>query len=461
MTKLRTDNGRRDFIKTIALTTLGFVVLKSCTIDFIDSNCDSPENLIPDPNKYLNLPEGFSYKIISKSGEMMDDGFFVPGRPDGMGTFQGSTQDQVIIVRNHENSPDTLRHSPFGSNNELLQNIDTNKLYDDGGLSMPGLGGTTTLIYNESTGEVEHQHLSLAGTYRNCAGGITPWGSWLTCEEDVTTIGGNTRKDHGFVFEVHSLDTGLVTATPIVEMGRFNHEAMAVDPNTSIVYMTEDRPDGLIYRFIPNVPEQLAQGGRLQVLAIKNKPSLDTRNWDEKTFNVGQTEEVEWLDIDNVLSPADDLRFRGFNNGASRFARGEGIWFGNNELYFACTNGGPEQSGQIFKYQLSPDEGNEVDGSTAGTLELYVQSMGKGILNMCDNLTITPWGDLMVCEDNGERNRILQIKQNGSVVVFACNRRSDSEFAGIVFSPSGNTLFVNIQDNGDTLSITGPWETIT
>jgi len=455
------QQNRRNFIKNAFLATIGFSVFTRCASDdFINELCGSADNLVKDPNDYLRLPAGFSYKIISKAGQEMTDGFFVPGRPDGMGTFSGSTSDEVIIVMNHENSPSPSRNGAFGNNNELLQQLSSNQLYDAGGMNRPGLGGTTTMRYNEATQEVESHHLSLAGTYRNCAGGITPWGSWLTCEEDVTKAGGGAEKDHGFVFEVPANQSGLINPVAIEAMGRFNHEAVAVDPNTSIVYMTEDRHDRLIYRFIPNVPEVLSQGGRLQVLAIKDKNRFDTRNWDSTTIELNIEEEVVWIDIDNPLAPEDNLRYRGYDNGAARFARGEGMWFGDNEIYFACTNGGRARTGQIFKYILSPEEGSETAQPVTGKLILHIESSNAGVLNMCDNLTIAPWGDLFVCEDNGRGNRILQIKQNGDIVAFGCNQSSDSEFAGVVFSPSGNTLFVNIQENGDTLAITGSWETL-
>lgn len=399
----------------------------------------------------MDLPDGFSYRVISRVGETMNDGFMVPGRPDGMGAFAGQN-GRVIVVRNHENSPTPLDNSPFGADNELLSRLKPDQLYDFGQAKKPGLGGTTTFVYNEVSGEIEQQYLSLAGTYRNCAGGITPWNSWLTCEEDVTRRKGATEKDHGFVFEVPAQESPLLASPrPIKAMGRFNHEAVAVDPRTGIVYQTEDRHDGLVYRYIPDTPGQLYAGGRLQALAIVDQPSLDTRNWEQRTLSVNQTVRVQWIDLEDVLSPEDDLRMQGFELGAARFARGEGMWWGDDELYFACTNGGPRKLGQVFRFQPAVD-------SDHGSLELFAESEDKSILHHCDNLTIAPWGDVILCEDNGEVNYIRGINQAGAIYDFACNRSSSSEFAGLVFSPSGKTLFVNIQENGDTLAITGPWD---
>ncbi len=443
---------RRHFIYSTTMTSLGFVSLSRCTSNYnektpSDSSVIGQLEIIPDPEKYLDLPSGFEYRVISKSGQSMSDGLLVPGRPDGMGAFLNE-QGQCVLVRNHENSPGSSENSPFGEKDELLGDIDMSLLYDAGRGKAPALGGTTTIVFDEEKGEVIKEYLSLAGTTRNCAGGVTPWNSWLTCEESVSRADEDVvEKDHGYVFDVPAFNEGLAEPKPIIGMGRFNHEAVAIDPETHIVYQTEDRHDGLIYRFIPADKTDLHQGGTLEVLAVKGNKSLDTRNWDKRTVNLNEPLEVVWLPIDDVQSPEDDLRFRGYHKGAARFARGEGMWMGDKEVYFACTNGGPNKFGQIFKYDIQNN-----------TLELFAESEDKTVLNMCDNLTVAPSGMLFVCEDNSDLNRIHYINMKGEVKVFAINRSSDSELAGAVFSPSGKTLFVNIQVNGDTVAITGPWE---
>ena len=459
------DYTRRYFLKQSTLTSLALISLVNCTKKGKSQPLATepgPKKLVlkTDPDKYLDLPEGFSYKVISKSGEKMSDGLLVPGRPDGMGAFLDE-KGRTVLVMNHENSPSPLENSPFGSQNELLSEVDLNKLYDSGKGKNPGLGGTSTLIYDEKLGEVTQHYMSLAGTYRNCAGGVTPWGSWITCEEDVTKSNGESiLKNHGYVFEVPADAGGIVDPVPIKAMGRFNHEAVAVDPISGCVYLTEDRHDGLLYRYIPNEKENLLAGGKLQALAIRNQKALDTRNWDEPVVPRNKALEVIWIDLDDVEAPEDDLRYRGFEIGAARFARGEGIWMGEGELFFACTNGGPENFGQVFRYKLSSQEGKNEEEMSPALLELYAESNDKTVLHMCDNLTIAPWGDVLLCEDNGELNHIRGISKNGDIYTLACNRSSDSEFAGLVFSPSGKTLFVNIQENGDTLAITGPWDTL-
>jgi len=379
----------------------------------------------------------------------MSDGLLVPGRPDGMGTFL-DTNGKVIIIRNHENSIKPTVHSAFGSEGELLTDIDEAKIYDRGEANFPGLGGTTTILYDEEQEEVTEEFLSLAGTYRNCAGGVTPWNSWLTCEEDVSKKNGKeVGTDHGYVFDVPADAKGLIDPKPIIGMGRFNHEAVAVDPETGIIYQTEDRWDGLIYRFIPLDKIDLHKGGKLQVLALKDSPKVDTRNWENSTVKIGEKMEVEWIDIDEVTAPEDDLRYRGFEMGAARFARGEGMWTGEGEIYFACTNGGPNKWGQVFRYDLKEN-----------VLELFVESTDKKTLNMCDNLTISPSGMIFMCEDNGDLNHLRYVTSKGELKTLAVNRSSSSELTGAVFSPSGKTLFVNVQEGGETVAITGPWEAL-
>ena len=447
---------RRSFIQQSAVISMAFLGLSRCASDkSLAKEMFRYGPLQKDSSGYLDLPDGFSYKIISKAGSKMDDGFILPGLGDGMATFLAPS-GKVILIRNHELSPGSEK-GPFGIENELLTNLDKSDLYDYGYGKTPSAGGTTSLVYNEDTQQVELEYLSLAGTIRNCAGGPTPWGSWLSCEENVTPISELTEQAHGYNFEVPASETiNLAKPIPLKAMGRFNHEAVCVDPKTGIVYQTEDRGDSLIYRFIPSTKNKLADGGRLQVLCFADQKKMDTRNWSGTNVEIGVGYDVEWLDIDNVESPDDDLRIRGYEMGAARFARGEGMWFGNNELYFACTNGGKNELGQVFKYVPSQYEGTTQEKNMPGQLYLFAESDNKNILKNCDNLTISPWGDIILCEDH-EDAFIRGITPSGEIYTFGHNVGSQSEFAGATFSPSGKTLFVNIQGNGETLAITGPW----
>ena len=415
--------------------------------------------LLDDPQGVLNLPEGFSYQVISKQGDLMSDGFLVPGKGDGMATFEGP-DGKVLIVRNHEVSPEDLEGGPFGKDLALLSKLEKEQLYDFGRGSLPCMGGTTTLLYNPATKKVEQEYLSLAGTIRNCAGGPTPWGSWITCEENVSKAGDKLEKDHGYNFEVPATaDIQLFDPIPLKEMGRFNHEAVCVDPTTGIVYQTEDRGDGLIYRYVPNVKGELHKGGKLQALAFKDSPGFDTRNWEEsqgERMYIGERYQVSWIDLEDIEAPEDDLRLRGFESGAARFARGEGMWYGNGEVYFACTNGGRKQHGQIFRYKPSLREGEEEEKNVPATLELFVESNDSDLVESCDNITFSSHGDLVICEDKATP-KIAGVTPQGEIYHIAKNVGYESEFAGATFSPDGQTLFVNIQHPGLTVAIQGPW----
>lgn len=453
---------RRDFIRNSGLISLGFLGLyKYSYAEPVTSGLsDGYGPLVTDPNGIMNLPKGFSYNIISKSGGTMHDGLLVPGKPDGMATFNGGA-NRTIIIRNHENNADEKAHGPFGKQNELLNKIDKHKIYDFGRGELPATGGTTTLVYNHLTKKVEIEYLSLAGTLRNCAGGPTPWNSWITCEETTVKAGEALEKDHGYTFEVNaSVKPVLAEPLPIKGMGRFNHEAVAVDPATGIVYLTEDDQEGLIYRYLPNTPGKLLDGGKLQALAFVDENAFDTRNWrDLKTPKLpqGEWKKIRWIDLDQIDAPENDLRHRGFKDGAARFARGEGMWFGNKEFYFACTSGGLNKGGQVFRYKPGQYEGTSRESEAPAMLQIFAEPNDKKILNHCDNLTVSPWGDLVLCEDDGHPF-LVGITPEGTYYKLAENTGYNSELAGVVFSPDGSTLFVNIQHEGLTLAIEGPWK---
>ena len=460
-----TTNSRRSFLKQAAAVSLGFQGLE--TLFRRTAFAGVPAQAIPagfgpllrDPHRILDLPEGFSYRVVSWAGDPMDDGLLVPGAPDGMATFQGP-DGTTILIRNHELSPGANDRGGFGQENERLAQVDAKLLYDAGFGATPSLGGTTTVHFDTRTGEVKRQYMSLAGTSRNCAGGPTPWNSWLTCEETVQKADTVCEQDHGWVFEVPASADGLVAPVALKDMGRFNHEAVAVDPKSGCVYLTEDRHDGLFYRFIPHLKGEMAQGGRLQALAFKGRPSADTRNWGEDVLvKTGEDIAVEWMDVDDSLSPEDDMRIKGFEAGAARFARGEGMWYGNDSIYFACTNGGTIKKGQIWRYFPSPAEATDAERATPARLQLSIESLDAGLIDNADNITVSPWGDLIVCEDGSGEQFLVGITHAGAIYKFGRNATArNSELAGATFSPDGTTLFVNIQADGLTLAITGPWE---
>lgn len=396
--------------------------------------------LIPDPEGLLDMPEGFSYRLLSNLGDKMDDGGTVPNKADGMGCFDIGN-GEIALVRNHE------LVASDGAGGPIAKGFGTHN-----GAILPG--GTTNIVLDASTLEVKREFRSLGGTVRNCSGGITPWNSWLTCEEAVTgpgqKYGEGLAVNHGWVFEVPANATGLGDPVPLRAMGRFNHEAACVDPETGFVYMTEDRDDGVLYRFIPNTPENLADGGQLQVMVIEGV--TDTRNWNSANMSARKPFAVRWVDIDNPEAPIDDLRFRAKKMGAALIARGEGIHMGQDDLYFCSTSGGAEKLGQIFR--LAPSRGNGAD-----QIELFFESESKDQFNYGDNLCVAPNGHLIVCEDQYSDvvdNHLRGITPIG--IPYALGRlRLQTELAGGCFSPDGKWLFVNVYAPTKTLAITGPW----
>src|SRR5690606_39097577 len=146
------------------------------------------------------------------------------------------------------------------------------------------------------------------------AGGPSPWNSWLTCEETNNKAGDNSSgsiltKDHGYVFDVPASATpGLTSPVPLKALGRMSHEALAIDPATGIVYETEDRGDSCLYRFIPDVPNDLSSG-KLQALKILGgAQSTNNRGADANFYAPGVAYDVEWVDLVDPESPNDDLR---------------------------------------------------------------------------------------------------------------------------------------------------------
>lgn len=449
---------RRQFAFGLTSTAFAGLALSACA-GMRAASAQHPRgygSLVPDPEGFLDLPQGFSYRLISRLGDPMDDGFAVPDNADGMGCF-ALDGGRVALVRNHELKPKHMDVGPMrGRPRRHIAAYD----YGQAGDALPG--GTTTIIYDIASARVEAQYLSLAGTIRNCAGGSTPWGSWLSCEEDVTRAGSGVARDHGWVFEVPATLRGLADPVPLKAMGRFNHEAAAVDPRTGIVYLTEDRSDSLFYRFLPDVKGQLGRGGRLQALALAGSDLSDSRNWGGADVARGTLMPARWVDLEGVDSPDDDLRMRGHRKGAMLFARGEGIHYGDGALYFCCTSGGAAKLGQIMRYRPSPVEGQPDERGDPGMLELFVESTDPAMFNYGDNLTVAPNGHLVVCEDQYTAvvdNHLRGVAPDGTLYPLG-RLRAQTELAGACFSPDGSILFVNAFSPARTLAITGPWNSV-
>jgi secreted PhoX family phosphatase len=379
-------------------------------------------NLTRDPHGVLDLPPGFSYRVLSRSGEPMSDGYRVPGNPDAMGTF--ATEGALVLMRNHEVAPGDAGSGPYP------QGVSPPKQAYDAA----AYGGVTRLVLDPNTLALRSQQLALCGTHWNCAGGLSPWG-WLSCEEIFVP-------QHGYVFLVPHDSSQLTAAQPIRAYGRFRHEAATVDPRTSIAYLTEDREDAAFYRFLPNHPTRPFEG-RLQALRVRDAAAFDANQ-----LQLGQHLPIDWVDIERPDSADDDVRLQARARGAARFARTEGLWLSGSELYMCATLGGPIGRGQILRVEHTAE---------VPSLSVVAQSSDPNVLDMPDNITVSPHGELFVAEDGLEGNYLRRVTRGGEVLEFARNRKSLSEFAGPCFSPDGSTLFVNIQHDGLTLAVRGPF----
>lgn len=445
---------RRRFAQGLAATAFAGLALHSRHVSAaMLAESQGFGKVIPDPAGILDLPPGFSYRLLSQFGQTMSDGYRVPNSADGMGCTMLS-DGRLCLMRNHELGPDEVEHGACARGDGALP-----AAFDcaGGGDALPG--GASVLILDPATLAVEEQYLALAGTIRNCSGGMTPWGSWLSCEEDVSRAGGKIGRDHGWVFEIPVAPGKLVAAEPIRAMGRFNHEAAVCDPRTGVVYMTEDRQDSLFYRFIPAEYGALHKGGRLQALAFIDAKMTDTRNWSRAAMPTGAWHDVHWVDVDGVESPRDDLRKRGARDGAALFARGEGIHGGDGEIYFTCTSGGPARRGQIMRYRPSPNEGAAREQAAPGQLQLFLESTDPEHFSFGDNLTIAPNGHLIVCEDRrGARpdNWLRGVTPDGQVYPFA-RVTAATKCAGVCFAPDGRTMFLNLYSPARTIAVRGPF----
>lgn len=371
-------------------------------------------SLVSDPLGRLALPPGFSYRVLQQVGETMSDGYVVPGRPDGMACFE-APDGHLVLMRNHE-----------------LRRERTAAAFPVGGAPPEAFdpeapGGVTRLVLS-ARGDLVSSNLVLAGTMGNCAGGPSPWG-WLSCEE-------HPAGDHGYVFLCDPTASTVQPARKLAAYGRMNHEAVAVDPLSCVAWLTEDRGDGCLYRFVPEDSTRPFEG-RLEAMAVEGHPNtapLDA---------VGSSWPVRWIPVEDAGD--DSLRHQAVASGASIICRGEGCWLADGRVVFTATSGGPAGRGQVWSLEASSNR-----------LTLLAVG-GPSDLHMPDNVTVSPQGWVVLAEDNGEANHIRGLRADGGVVELARNVGSRSEFCGVCFSPDGQTLFANVQEDGLTVAIRGPF----
>ena len=410
----------------------------------------------------LCLPPGFRYRTMAWAGQLLGDGRPSPGNADGMGVV-GQRGSRVILVRNHElagSSP--VIGAPENS-------------YDVTG------GGTTTLVFDPESEALVDSWVSLSGTAVNCAGGVTPWGTWLSCEEVVHSPQlnhlpvpfrqyswgmGSAQKEHGYVFEVPA--SGMARADPLTAMGQFYHEAAAVDPRSGVVYLTEDNtPRAGFYRFVPDSPGKLAAGGHLQMMRVG--VARDMRNG----LQLWETLSVQWVPIERPHAgfrpgtrDANGVVLQGLAAGGSSFSALEGCTYHQGRIYFTSKLGGRANAGYVFEYD--PDQ---------EFVRLVFESPGHELLSGPDNIAVSPRGSLVICEDRVNGNRVGQmlagLTPEGQLFRFCQINHEleniylihdlhktvrESEWAGATFSPDGQWLFCNLYNPGVTVAISGPWQ---
>jgi uncharacterized protein len=475
---------RRTFLGGTAAAGLGFAFTGAGSLEAFarpDPNPPAPftgyGNLVNDPNRLLALPKGFSYKVVARSGVTQTRDGLYPSDPDGMGVFRRPGRNGgSILVCNHEIGGAESRHVP-----KTVPGL----VYDEN-----AYGGTTTIVVDRN-GKRLDAYTSMAGTDNNCAGGITPWKTWLTCEEVerkagtlVTRLIEGERvdvpllKDHGYVFEVdpRSQEANIGQAPiPLKFLGRYSHEAVAVDPDRHVIYLTEDARDpfGLYYRWSPprgfrgaeGTLAELASGrggstaGRLQAMSCYSGEqhvadlSLATE--------VGTTYRVRWVDVPDRDATSESIRNQfSAEDPVTHAQKLEGQWWGRGGVYFVSsfarrTDGSPQDhDGQVWFYD--PWE-RTVALKTIFGLNPNPAVPGDPVnFDGPDNITVSPHGGLILAEDGSGRQHLIGVSRGGTAYPMARNQRNNSEFAGPAFSADGRILFLNIYA-GWTFAVTGPW----
>jgi len=432
---------RRDFMQMTGLCGLQ-VYLAGCRGAMARGG--SPGKLRLDPTGLLELAPGIGMTVLQTGGDPMGDGRPMPFQPDGMDCF-AAADGTWILMRNHELS---THHRMAGWSLEWGPHAKAP--VPRPAASRKNHGGVSRVVVDPASLSVIDSALVLAGTDGNCGGGTVD-GAWISCEE-------SSREGHGYAFRTLPTDTGLTAPRRIRSWGRFHREAVVKDPQSGCIYMTEDRGDGCLYRFTPDDPGQPFGRGKVAALAIEGLTTTSPERPDgTPAFADGTEWPVHWVDIADPSAAEETCRAQGARLGATSFYRGEGIAWGEG-AWFSASTAGAIGGGQIFR--LLP-------GGTRLRLEHEVTD--RRVLSCPDNITLSPAGDLVMCEDNyqfahGATHQYLRmLTPAGEVVDLARQPRNGPdgagfEFAGACFSPDGSTLFVNLQmPHHMTVALRGPW----
>lgn len=401
-----------------ALTATAYPFFRRTTID---SALDA--SLLTRRQGPLLLREGFGCKVLAHTGQRLHDGTRSADLPDGMACFSSSRRDEWILMRNHEleQAPRSGAY-PEGAPAEAFDPVCQ--------------GGVSRLVVEAKTLTVRSSNTILTGTHRNCGGGLSPWG-FLSCEE--------SRLDgHGYVFLCRPDSPRVARPEPIYAYGRYRHEAACVDPTDLRAYLTEDEVDGCFYRFTPTNREAPFDG-ILEALIQVDQPG----NNGGQLLQQGDSVAVDWVPVSDPLARTTSVREQARKRGAAPFVRSEGVWLAGSSVVFSCTEGGRAGLGQLFHLDTEKNE-----------LTLLAESQNAEDFAHPDNVTISPWGDVIFSEDALGSCCIRGVTASGQSYPIALNHHSGSEIAGVCFSPDGSTLFCNLQRDGLTLAIFGPFETL-
>ncbi|GAB2975557.1 PhoX family protein [Amycolatopsis acidiphila] len=450
---------RRDLLRTGALGIVVAGSVEAIAAPVAAAQTRRPAGygaLVDDPAGLLALPKGFSYRVVAQAGvTTLESGQPTPSDADGTACFRDGRG--FVLVNNHEIGGG----EPYGV--PALPGLS----YD------PGAAGGTTNILVDHSGKRLREYVSLAGTHNNCAGGHTPWNTWLTCEETEQRAGGVFQQDHGYVFEVDPFDRAA-NRNPVALrfLGRYSHEAVAVDPDDSTIYLTEDAsgPNGLYFRWTP--PRgfrgrkgalrhlQLTEGdnaGRLQAMSCF-KGGRQIADLSEAT-QPGTRYRVKWVDVPDRQAAEVSVRSQFAPGEVTHSRKLEGAYWGDGGAYFVASYARAddgsvhEHDGQVWFYDPrsetvelktifgvnpDPDADTNYDGP--------------------DNITVSPYGGLILAEDGEGLSHLVGVTDRGQAYPMARNELNNSEFTGPTFSHDGRFLFANIQTPGYVFAITGPWE---
>ncbi|MCQ8771479.1 alkaline phosphatase PhoX [Streptomyces telluris] len=419
--------------------------------------------LVPDPKGLLALPAGFSYRVVTRAGvTKLESGEPTPSHHDGTAAFAGP-RGATVLVNNHE-----LRGPRAGWKHPVP--LTEGLVYD------PAASGGCTVVEVSHDGSHVAERVGIAGTSTNCAGGATPWGTWLTCEETEDKAGQNgMTKDHGYVFEVDPHDRRANRAPkPVKALGRYAHEAVVTDPSRGHLYLTEDAsgPNGLLYRWTP--PKGFRHGrGRLRTLADDAGALQAFKCFDSggrfvddlsRATRTGTVYGIDWVGVPDRDARSVPVRKQFKDGEVTRARKLEGMWWADGGAYvvasFAREESPVQHDGQVWFYN---------PGRRTLTLKVRLgvnKDPGRdGAFDGPDNITVSPHGGLVVAEDGEGIQHLFGALDDGRTYPIARNelnigtpqKPEYSEFTGVTFSPDGRTLFANLQDPGIMLAITGPW----